>query len=123
MRSIFPAALIALFLLPAAAMAQTATQTAAVDNAAPAASAPAVGSSMNSSTGGITRDQFIQRAKDRAAQRAAARFDQIDANHDGILGRDEVRAWRTSTLAVPRLNPPNQRRNNPAAGSDESAVE
>jgi hypothetical protein len=95
MPSTLTAALIALFLLPAAAMAQTATQTAAVDNAAPAASAPAVGSSMNSSTGGITRDQFIQRAKDRAAQRATARFDQIDANHDGILGRDEVRAWRT----------------------------
>ena len=77
-------------------MAQTApTQTAAVDNAAPAASAPAVGSSMNSSTGGITRDQFIQRAKDRAGQRAAARFGQMDANHDSVLGRDEIRAWRS----------------------------
>jgi len=82
-------------LFPAATIAQTATQTAAVDNAAPAASAPAVGSSMNSPTGGITRDQFIQRAKDRAGQRAAARFDQMDANHDGVLGRDEIHAWRS----------------------------
>jgi|SRR5215469_6249118 len=99
MRSIFPAALIALFLLPAAAMAQTAMQTAAVDNAP---SAPAVGSSANSPTSGITRDQFIQRAKDRSAQRAAARFDQMDANHDGILGRDEIRAWQTEHPRRPR---------------------
>ena len=98
MRSTLTAALIALFLFPAATIAQTATQTAAVDNATPAAAAPpapGVGSSANSSTGGITRDQFIQRAKDRAGQRAAARFDQMDANHDGVLGRDEIRAWRS----------------------------
>jgi hypothetical protein len=99
MRSIFPAALIALFLLPAAAMAQTATQTAAVDNAP---STPAVGSSANSPTGGIARDQFIQRATDRAGQRAAARFDQMDANHDGVLGRDEIRAWRSEHPRRPR---------------------
>jgi len=95
MRSTLTAALIALFLFPAATIAQTATQTAAVDNAAPAASAPAGGSSMTSPTGGITRDPFIQRAKDRAGQRAAARFDQMDANHDGVLGRDEIHAWRS----------------------------
>jgi hypothetical protein len=95
MRSTLTAALIALFLFPAATMAQTATQTAAVDNAARAPSAPAVGSSMNSPTSGITRDQFIQRAKDRAGQRAAARFDQMDANHDGVLARDEIHAWRS----------------------------
>ena len=99
MRSTLPAALIALFLFPAATIAQTATQTAAVDNAP---SAPAVGSSANSPTSGITRDQFIQRAKDRSAQRAAARFDQMDANHDGILGRDEIRAWQTEHPRRPR---------------------
>ena len=98
MRSTLPAALIALFLFPAATIAQTATQTAAVDAtnaapAAPAATAPA---------GGITRDQFIQRAKDRAGQRAAARFEQIDANHDGILDRDEIRAWRSEHPRRPR---------------------
>jgi|SRR5215469_9891196 len=98
MRSTLAAALIALFLFPAATIAQTATQTAAVDatnaaRAAPAATAPA---------GGITRDQFIQRAKDRAGQRAAARFEQIDANHDGILDRDEIRAWRSEHPRRPR---------------------
>jgi hypothetical protein len=89
MRSAPVAALIGLFLFPAAAMAQTMPpQTAAVDSAtpAPAATFPA---------GGITRDQFIQRAKDRAGQRAAARFDQMDADHNGMLDRDEMRAWRS----------------------------
>ena len=94
MRSTLTAALIALFLFPAATIAQTATQTAAVDNATPAAAAPSAPAA-TSPIGGITRDQFIQRAKDRAGQRAAARFDQMDANHDGVLGRDEIHAWRS----------------------------
>jgi hypothetical protein len=89
MRSTLAAALIGLFLLPAATLAQTASpQTAAADTAAAAPSAPAA-------TAGITRDQFIQRAKDRAGQRAAARFDQMDTDHDGILDRAEIRAWRS----------------------------
>ena len=89
MRSILGAALIGLFLLPAATLAQTAPpQTAAADSVAPAPAAP-------SAAAGITRDQFIQRAKDRAGQRAAARFDQMDADHDGILDRAEIRAWRS----------------------------
>ena len=101
MRSTLASALIALFLLPAAALAQTApTQTAAVPSAtpSPAASAPAASSSDDA----ITRDQFIQRAKDRAGQRAAARFDQMDANHDGVLDRDEIRAWRSEHPRPPR---------------------
>ena len=81
-------ALVALSLLPATTFAQTAPQTAAVETPAPAASAP-------TGNGGITRDQFIERAKDRAAQRAGARFDQMDADHDGVLDRAEIRAWRT----------------------------
>jgi hypothetical protein len=87
MRSAIFVAFIALSLLPATSFAQTAPQTAAVGSAAPAASAPA-------GNGGITRDQFIERAKDRAAQRAGARFDQMDADHDGVLDRTEIRAWR-----------------------------
>ena len=87
MRSTIFVALIALFLLPATSFAQTAPQTAAIERPAPTASAPAASS-------GITRDQFIERAKDRAAQRAAARFDQMDADHDGVLDRAEIRAWR-----------------------------
>ena len=89
MRSISTAALIGLFLLPAAVLAQTAPpQTAAVDSAAPAPAAA-------SAPGGITRDEFVERAKERAGQRAAARFDQMDTDHDGILDRAEIRAWRS----------------------------
>jgi hypothetical protein len=87
MRSAIFVALIALSLLPATTFAQTAPQTAAIESAAPAPSAP-------TGNGGITRDQFIQRAKDRAAERAGARFDQMDADHDGVLDRAELRAWR-----------------------------
>jgi len=88
MRSIVIATLLGMFLLPTAILAQTAPQTAAVESTAPASPAPAA-------AGGITRDQFIQRAQERAAQRAGARFDQMDVNHDGILDRAEIRAWRS----------------------------
>jgi len=81
-------ALVALSMLPATTFAQTGPQTAAVESAAPAPSAPA-------GSGGITRDQFIERAKDRAAQRAGVRFDQMDTDHDGVLDRAEMHAWRT----------------------------
>jgi hypothetical protein len=87
MRSTIFVALVALALLPATTFAQTAPQTASVESAAPAPSAP-------TGNGGITRDQYIQRAKDRAAERAGARFDQMDADHDGVLDRAEMRAWR-----------------------------
>src|SRR5689334_16537822 len=88
MRPAIFVALVGLSLLPAATFAQTAPQTAAIESAASAPSAP-------TSNGGITRDQFIQRAKDRAAERAGARFDQMDADHDGVLDRAEIRSWRT----------------------------
>ena len=87
MRSNIFMAFIALSLLPATTFAQTGPQTAAIESAAPAPSAP-------TGNGGITRDQFIERAKDRAAQRAGARFDQMDADHDGVLDRAELHAWR-----------------------------
>src|SRR5438270_11726496 len=88
MRSIIFVALVAVSLLPTTTFAQTAPQTAAIESAAPAPSAP-------TSNGGITRDQFIQRAKDRAAERAGVRFDQMVADNDGVLERAEIRSWRT----------------------------
>jgi hypothetical protein len=87
MRSAVIVALVALSLAPAAALAQTAPQIAAAESTAAAPPAP-------TGSGGITRDQFIQGAKDRAGQRAATRFDQMDADHDGVLDRAEMRAWR-----------------------------
>ena len=88
MRSTIFMALVAMSLLPATTFAQTGPQTAAIESPAAAPSAP-------TGNGGITRDQFIQRAKDRAAERAGARFDQMDADHDGVLDRAELRSWRT----------------------------
>ena len=89
MHTTLTGALIGLFLLPAAVLAQTVPpQTAAVDSATTAPAAP-------STPSGVTRDQFIERAKERAGQRAAARFDQMDADHDGVLDRAEIRVWRS----------------------------
>ena len=84
MRSTIFVAAVALSLLPATTFAQTAPQTASVESAATASPAP-------TGNGSITRDQYIQRARDRAG----ARFDQMDADHDGVLDRAEIRAWRT----------------------------
>ena|SRR5215467_4731654 len=88
MRSTVIVALVALSLAPAASLAQTAPQIAAAESTA---AAPPTPTGIN----GITRDQFIQRAKDRAEQRATTRFDQMDSDHDGVLDRAEMRAWRT----------------------------
>jgi hypothetical protein len=83
------ALLLTLPLLPTVALAQTGPQTAAaVENSA---SAP----SSTTHSGGITREQYLQRAQERAAQRAGARFDQMDTDHDGVLDRAEIRAWRS----------------------------
>lgn len=44
--------------------------------------------------GDISRDDYIQKAVDRARRAAEKRFDQMDADHDGILTADERRAYR-----------------------------
>ena len=46
--------------------------------------------------GDISRDEYIERAVDRARRAAAARFDRMDANHDGILTAEERRAYRAA---------------------------
>jgi phosphate-selective porin len=95
------AILFCLSLLPAAASAQSAPQTAAVETTVPAATATP---SAAAGPGNITRQQY----QERASQRAASRFDQIDANHDGVLDRDEIRAWRSqhSRRAHPQASQP-----------------
>jgi hypothetical protein len=80
MRAILVVSLIAL-LGPAAAMAQT------VPAAAPPGAAPARGRD-------ITKDQYIEHAVERAKRAAEARFDRMDANHDGVLTAEERRAAR-----------------------------
>jgi hypothetical protein len=88
MRSIVVIALLALSLLPATAFAQANQQAAAPPAATAANPAPA-------RSGGLTREQYIQRAEERAARRAGAQFDRMDADHDGVLEPAEIRAWRT----------------------------
>jgi hypothetical protein len=81
-------ALFALSLLPATAFAQANQQAAAPPSATAASPTP-------SRSGSLTREQFIQRAEERAARRAAAQFDRMDADHDGVLEPAEIRAWRS----------------------------
>jgi len=99
MRSSAFIVLAVLSLAPAAALAQTAPQIAAAESTAAAPPTP-------TASGGITRDQFIQRAKDRAAQRAATRFDEMDTDHDGVVDRAELRAWRSQHPRNAAAQPP-----------------
>jgi hypothetical protein len=45
---------------------------------------------------GIGRDDYIAKARDAAAKRAATRFDAMDANHDGVLTKSEIAAYRAA---------------------------
>jgi hypothetical protein len=94
MRVILVAYLVAL-LYPVIAVAQT----------APAPSnAPAPPTTTPTRGGDITKDQYIERAVERARRAAEKRFDKLDANHDGVLSADErgaARAARTKRRAAP----------------------
>ena len=72
----------------AAAQSPTATPSASPPPAAAPAPAPA--------PHGITRDDYIAKARDAAEKRAATRFDAMDADHDGILTPDEIAAYRAA---------------------------
>ena len=106
--------LVAVSLLPATTFAQTAPQTAAIESAAPAPSAP-------TGNGGITRDQFIQRAKDRAAERAGARFDQAYPKCPATRGPARRGAARIpepeGVQAIDGASWPGVRSAHPSAGS------
>jgi hypothetical protein len=88
MRSTAVFAVFALSLLPATALAQAPQQAAAQPSSTSASPAP-------SPSSGFTREQFIQRAEQRAARRAAAQFDRMDTDHDGVLEPAEMQAWRS----------------------------
>ena len=88
MRSAAVFALFALSLLPATALAQANQQAAAPPGSTSARAA-------QSPAGELTREQYIQRAEQRAARRAAAQFERMDANHDGVLDPAERQAWRS----------------------------
>jgi hypothetical protein len=91
MHSTLAAALLALAMTPTFAFAQTSPNPS--PSAPAAASGPGTTSPAKPAATGITREQYVERAKQHAGQRAGARFDQLDANHDGILDTAEMRAW------------------------------
>ncbi|HXP04548.1 MAG TPA: hypothetical protein VN808_10540 [Stellaceae bacterium] len=73
------------------ALAQNPTPAPATTPPPPEATAPAPPAPQ-----GITRDDYITKARDAAEKRAATRFDAMDVNHDGILTPDEIAAYRAA---------------------------
>ena len=55
-----------------------------------AAGAQSEGCESAGSGGNITKEQYLEQAK----QRAAKRFDKLDTNHDGVLSPDERKTGR-----------------------------
>ena len=92
----FPILALMLF-LSSAAIAQTMATPATPPPAAPAV-APA--------PEGVSRDDYIAKARDTAAKRAATRFDAMDADHDGILTKDEIAAYRAAHARKKPAAPP-----------------
>ncbi len=80
MRSAAIALILALSLPLGAALAQSPPAGAPAPEAAPPSAAPP-----SLPRGAVTRDQYIQRA--------GTLFDQMDTDHDGVLTREERRAW------------------------------
>ena len=58
---------------------------------APATAAPAA--MPEPAPDSISRDDYIAKARAAAEKRAAAHFDAMDANHDGILTKAEIAAY------------------------------
>jgi hypothetical protein len=86
-----------LALVSSAAAAQTSSPpmapsaTPAAPPAAPAAAAPAM-----PAPEGVSRDDYIAKARAAAEKRAGTRFDAMDADHDGILTKAEIAAYRAA---------------------------
>jgi len=92
MRAILVVGLCAL-LCPPAAIAQTAPAApAATAPEAPAMTAPKAPHAASTRGGDITKEEYIERAVERAKRAAATRFDRLDTNHDGVLTAEERRA-------------------------------
>ena len=99
MKTILPLALAMVLALPTLAAAQT---TATTDAAAPTHHDHAA--KMRLDTNG---DGYIDRTEAASHVRLADDFDRIDADHDGRLGRDELRAFHREHMrnrSVERLN-------------------
>ncbi|MBV9859289.1 MAG: hypothetical protein JO038_04165 [Alphaproteobacteria bacterium] len=116
MRAAVFLAFLALLPVAASASAQTMLQggarspqpfgpTVPAPSANPAPPSAAAGGSGAAAAAGVTRDEYVQRAQERAGRAAAARFDQIDTNHDGIASPDELKAYRAQHRRSSRTRP------------------
>jgi hypothetical protein len=90
MRVPFPAIVVMLGLGGAAAAQSTAPAP------APPSEPPSASTPLPPASEGISRDDYIAKARDAAAKRAATRFDDMDADHNGVLTRDEIAAYRAA---------------------------
>jgi hypothetical protein len=90
----------ALVLLAAVAAMPAAAQTPPASS--PPAGAPPGAAAAAPPPGAISREDYIKRAADRAA----ARFDRIDANHTGYLTREQIRAYYLAHRRVHHAPPP-----------------
>ena len=89
-----------MIMLSSAAIAQTPSPPGAPPPDSAPAAAPA-----SPAPQGISRDDYIAKARDAAEKRAATRFDAMDANHDGILTKDEIAAYRAAHARKPTSEP------------------
>jgi hypothetical protein len=102
MRVILVAGLLAL-MYPAVVVAQTAAAPSTAP-APPTATTTTAAPRAMTRGGDITKDQYIERAVERARRAAEKRFDKLDADHDGVLSADErgaARAARAKRHAAP----------------------
>ena len=72
---------------------------------APPSEPPSAATPLPPATEGISRDDYIAKARDAAAKRAATRFDEMDTNHDGILTKDEIAAYRAAHAHPKKAEP------------------
>ncbi len=68
----------------------------AQNTATPSSGAPTASTKSRAPGPEIGRDEYIQKAVERARRNAEKRFDKMDANHDGILTAEERRAARAA---------------------------
>jgi hypothetical protein len=91
---------VALALVPGSVFAQAGPPS---DTGGPPPSAAAGGPRP---PGAISRDEYIAREQQRAAQRAGARFDEIDVNHTGYITRAQIRAFTAARRGGAPGGPP-----------------
>jgi hypothetical protein len=90
---------VALLVMPVMAVAQSAAPASTPPPAAAEPEAPAAKSRTRSAPD-ISRDEYIQKAVERARRNAEKRFDKMDTDHNGILTADERRAARAARHAA-----------------------